>query len=133
MRRTVLLFAAMAAALLMAGSVVLLSGVGGGDPPVAQAQTASEDQDDSARRDSSNVGSATGRADGRGVSMRPETDGSQAHAIPQRAVEPPPVGLTERGRAALEQARRGNAQPVERPIIEIEAPPSGPSTNGPEN
>jgi hypothetical protein len=65
--------------------------------------------------------------------MRPDTNGSQARAVPQRAVEPPPLGLTERGRVALEQARRGNAQPADRPIIETEALPSGTSTNGPES
>jgi Bacterial Ig-like domain len=66
--------------------------------------------------------------------MRLETDGSQAQpAPPQRAVEAPPLGLTERGKAALEQARRGEAQPAEGRVIDIGALPSGPSTNGPED
>jgi hypothetical protein len=129
MGRTILLVAAMAAALLMAGSVVLLSGLGRGDPPVAQAQTTSEDQ-----AAGSQAKEAAGRADARGVSMRLETDGSQAQpAPPQRAVEAPPLGLTERGKAALEQARRGEAQPAEGRVIDIGALPSGPSTNGPED
>jgi hypothetical protein len=137
MRRTILLVATMVAALLMAGSLVLLSGLGRGDPPVAQAQTTSEGQDDSPRQDSSRVEGGAGRAVERGVSMRPETDGSQAQAVPQRAVEPPPLGLTERGKAALREARRGEAQPASRPRIEPEAPPDAPSsgqlTNEPEN
>jgi len=65
--------------------------------------------------------------------MRPDTDSSQAPAVPQRADEAPPLGLTERGKAALEQARRGNAQPAERPTIDTQALPPGPSANGPEN
>ena len=65
--------------------------------------------------------------------MRPDTDGSRAQAAPQRAVEPPPLGLTERGKAALEQARRGEAQPAERRTIDAGAAPSDPSANGPEN
>src|SRR5215217_1968515 len=114
MRRTILLLTTMTAALLLAGSVVLLSGLGRGDPPVAQAQTTSEDQDNSTRQDSSGVKGAAGQATERGVSMRPDTDGTQAQAVPQRAVEPPPPGLTERGKAALREARQGNAQPAER-------------------
>jgi hypothetical protein len=128
MRRTILLVAAMAAALLMAGSVVLLSGLGGDDPPIAQAQTTSEGQDDGSR-----AKGEAGRAAERGVSMHPETDGSQAQAAPQRAVEPPPLGLTKEGKAALREARQGNAQPTEGPTIDVGAIPSGPSTNGPEN
>src|SRR5215203_875855 len=104
MRRTILLVAAMVAALLMAGSVVLLSGLGRDDPPVAQAQTTSEGQDDSARQDSSRAKGGAGRAVERGVSMRPETDGSQAQAVPRRAVEFPAPGPTERGKAALREA-----------------------------
>ena len=96
MIRTIQLVAAMAAALLMAGSVVLLSGLGRDDPPVAQAQTTSEGQDDGSR-----AKGEAGQAANRGVSMHPETDGSQAQAAPQRAVKPPPLGLTERGKAAL--------------------------------
>jgi hypothetical protein len=65
--------------------------------------------------------------------MRPDTDSSQAPAVPQRAVEAPPLGLTERGKAALEQARRGNAQPAERRTIDAQALPPGPSVNGPGN
>src|SRR5215213_8140705 len=126
MRRTILLVAAMAAALLMAGSVVLLSGLGRGDPPVAQAQTTSAGQ-----ADDSPAKGAAGRADGRGMSMRPEESGRQV--APQRAVEAPPLGLTERGKAALREARQGNAQPAGRPTIDVGAIPSGPSTNGPEN
>jgi hypothetical protein len=132
MRRTILLVAAMAAALLIAGSVVLLSGLGRDYPPVAQAQTTSERQDDPARQDSSRAKGEAGRAVERGVSMRPATGGSQAQAVPRRAVEPPPLGLTERGKAALSEARRGEAQPAERPTIDVGAIPSGPSTNGAE-
>jgi hypothetical protein len=65
--------------------------------------------------------------------MRPDADGTQAQAVPQRAVELPPLGLTERGKAALEQARRGDAKPAERRTIDAGAIPSGPSANGPEN
>ena len=128
MRRTILLGATMAVALLMAGSVVLFSGLGRGDPPVAQAQTTTEGQ-----ADDSQAKGAAGRADGRGVSMRPETDGAQAPAAPQRAGKAPPLGETERGKAALEQARRGQAQPAEGRMIDIGVLPSGPSTNGPED
>jgi Bacterial Ig-like domain len=105
----------------------------GPQPPSGTSGTTSEGQDESARQDSSRVEGTAGRAVERGVSMRPETDGSQAQAVPQRAVEPPPLGLTERGKAALEQARQGNAQPAERRTIDVGAMPSGPSTNGPEN
>ena len=133
MRRTILLAAAVCVALLMAVSSVLLSGTGWDDDPVAQAQTSSEAQDDAARQvDSSQAKGAAGRADGRGVSMRPETSGSQAQPRVQRASEVPPLGLTDRGKAALEQARRGEAQPAERPVIDVEAPSTDPSANGPE-
>ena len=64
--------------------------------------------------------------------MRPETSGSQAQPRVQRASEVPPLGLTDRGKAALEQARRGEAQPAERPVIDVEAPSTDPSANGPE-
>src|SRR5215208_3528440 len=107
MRRTILLLTTMAAALLLAGSVVLLSGLGRGDLPVAQAQTTSEDQDNSARQDSSGVKGAAGQATERGVSMRPDTDGTQAQAVPQRAFVSTPLAPTERGKAALREARRG--------------------------
>lgn len=116
----------MAAALLIAGSFVLLSGLGRDHPPVAQAQTTSEGQD------SSRVEGASGRAVEQGVSMRPDMDGTQARAVPQRAVEPPPLGLTERGKAALREARRGEARPVGRPKVDVGAIYSEPSTNGPE-
>jgi hypothetical protein len=127
MRHTILLVAAMAAALLMAGSIVLSSGLGRGDPPVAQAQTTSKGQDDGSR-----TRGEEGRAVERGVSMRPDTDGTQAQVLPQRAVEPPPIGLTKEGKAALREARRGEAQPTGRPTVDVGAIPSGPSTNGPE-
>lgn len=58
-------------------------------------------------------------------------DGTQAQVMPRRAVEPPPLGLTERGKAALREARRGEAQPAGRPTVDVGAIPSGPSTNGP--
>lgn len=63
--------------------------------------------------------------------MRPATDDSQAAR--QRAVEPPPLGLTERGKTALKQARSGEAQPAERRTIDVGAVPSSPSANGPES
>jgi hypothetical protein len=64
--------------------------------------------------------------------MRPDTDGTQAQVLPQRAVEPPPIGLTKEGKAALREARRGEVEPAGRPTVDVGAIPSGPSTNGPE-
>jgi hypothetical protein len=77
--------------------------------------------------------SAPGAVEERGVSMRPEQDPSQAPAVPRGEVKAAPLGLTEQGKAALEQSRRGAVQPADRPIIEPEVPSSDPSPNGPEN
>jgi Bacterial Ig-like domain len=65
--------------------------------------------------------------------MRPEPADSQARAVPRGDAAPPPNLLTEEGKAALREARRGEAQPAEKRTIDAGAIPSGPSTNGPEN
>ncbi len=128
MRRTIMLIAAIGVALLVAGSLTMVLGLGSTGSRSAQAQTTSKGQDDGSR-----TKGEAGRALERGVSMRPDTDGTQAQAAPQRAVEPPPLGLTKEGKAALREARSGNAQPAGRPTVDVGAIPSGPSTNGPEN
>lgn len=64
--------------------------------------------------------------------MQPESGSSQAQERPQRAAKAPPLGLTDRGKAALAQARRGDAQAAERPVIEAEIPSAGPQDNEPQ-
>ena len=128
MRRTIMLAAAIGVALLVAGSLTMVWGLDDTDSRVAQAQTTSKGQDDGSPTEG-----AAGRAVERGVSMRPDTDATHVRVAPQRAVEPPPLGLTKEGKAALREARRGEAQPVGRPTVDVGAIPSGPSTNGPEN
>ena len=123
-----MLLATIGVALLLAGSLTMALGLGSTGSRAAQAQTTSKGQDDGSR-----TKGEAGRAGERGVSMQPDTDGTQARAVPQRAVEPPPLGLTERGKAALREARRGEAQPAGRQTIDVGAIPSGPSTNGPED
>ena len=152
MRRTILLLATVGVALLFACSVAFGLGFGSNAFSVAQAQTTDQQTPvgesgptaettmppegiagESAQQDQPQVEGAPGSAQGQGVAMRPEQDPSQAPAEPQGKVKTPPLGLTERGKAALEQARRGNAQPAERPTIDTQPLPPGPSANGPEN
>lgn len=114
---------------LLSGGLALVSGAGGAGPDKAQAQ-----EDTTAQaRDASPAGSAGGSADVSGVPMRPEPADSQARSLPRGDAAPPPNLLTEEGKAALREARRGETQPAERRTIDAGAIPSGPSTNGPEN
>ncbi len=123
MRRAILLVAVMGVALLLAGGLALVAGVGGVGPAKAQAQEdrAAQPQDDS------RSGSAGGSAEARGVTTRPEQARSQVEPVDPRRGVPVPVGMTERGKAALKQARQGDAQPAQRQKITAPAisSPSG--------
>lgn len=125
MRRLLLLITTLALGMVLAGGLALTLG-SGNEPSVAQAQPQGREND-------ARTQGAPGQADGRGVALSPEE--SRRQAAPgdlSRVVETPPPGLTDQGKAAIKQARAGNAQPAGRPTIDVGAIPSGTSTNGPE-
>ncbi len=128
MRRAILLVTVMGVALLLAGGLALVAGVGG----VGQARAQTQDVTPQDRNDSQ-AGSAGGVAEGSGVSMKPEPADSQVRAARRVETQPPPIGLTEEGMAALREARQGEAQPAERRLVDAGAIPSGPSANGPQS
>ena len=114
MRRAILLVTVIGVALLLAGGLALVAGVGTTGPARAQAQ-----EDTTAQpQDGSRAGNAGGSAEARGVTTRPEQARSQEDPVdPGRGIPTPPVGLTERGEAALAQARQGDPQPAQREKI----------------
>ena len=122
MRQGILVVGVMGVALMLAVGLAMGAGVEGVGTGKARAQEAS------------GADSAGGRAEARGVATRPEQAGSQDAPVgPRRDVPAPPVGMTERGKAALKQARLGNARPSQ--AKEITAPVRGgsPSSQQPEN
>lgn len=123
MRRVVLAILSVGAALLLGGAVLVLG-------PGPEGPTAAKAQQSAGAHDGVKGGSAGGVAKGSGVSMRPEQGTSQA--APRSRVAPPPPGLTKEGKAAIRQARHGNAQPAERPTMNAGSVPSDPSANGPQ-
>jgi hypothetical protein len=118
----------MCVALLLAGGLALVAGVGGAGSAKAQAQ-----ENSAQGRDNTRAGGAGGSADVLGVPMRPEPADSQARAVPRGDAPLPPMLLTKEGKAALREARQGEAQPAQSRTIDAGAIPSDPSTNGPEN
>ncbi len=121
MRRLLLVVTTLLLGMLLAAGMALVLGFDD-EPSVAQAQV---------RQADAQAPGARGQAEGHGVFMRPEVGRRQAP--PAREVEAPPPGLTERGKDALREASRGEAQPAGRPTVDVGTVPSAPSTNDPEN
>src|SRR5215218_4431395 len=123
MKRMVLTFAVMAMALLLAGGLAGVSTVALGGSSVAQAQEAAAQPPEAFQGNS-----AEGTAKGSGVPTSIEPARSQVPPTPPGEVQDVPLGETERGKAALERALRGDAVPAEaQKIVPAEPTPSDPN------
>jgi hypothetical protein len=123
MNRMVLTVAVMAAALLLASGLAVVSTVGLGGWSVAQAQETAAQPPEAFQGNS-----AEGTAKGPGVPTSIEPARSQVPPTPPGEVPDVPLGETERGKAALERALRGDAVPAEaQKIVPAESTLSDPN------
>ena len=143
---TIRLLAAIGMALLFAGSVVFVLGVGPNAFSAAQAQTTDQQTpvgesgptgeptrpldwnagEAAQQQDQPRVEGAPGSIQGQGVAMRPGVS-SQQEAPPE--VKAAPLVLTDEGKAAIEQARRGEGRPSGKD--KISPPASAPQPEAP--